>query len=207
LQLVIGRARARPTLKFEGVALAIPFHPLLPRPDRARRLAAEAAVTTIAVAALASLTLGALTAGYDPAARTVSRLAADGAPTAVAMTLVMVLLAGALGAFGAATARPGLVVAGLALLLVAAVPLGGASPMAHRAVALSFVAALLGSVLADARHSRLALVAGGIAGLALVAAAATYVAHQPVGGWERVILAPLLGWIALQAMLALRATA
>jgi hypothetical membrane protein len=174
------------------------------RSDRGARLAAKAAATTIALAAAASVMLGALTPGYNPAARTVSRLAAQGAPTAAAMTVVMVMLGLALAAFGASAARPGLVAAGLALLLVAAIPLGGAAPSTHRVLAITFVVALLATVAADARRSPLALAAACLAALALAAAGATYLAHGPVGGWERLILAPLLGWIAMQAVVALR---
>jgi uncharacterized protein DUF998 len=150
---------------------------------------------------------GAMTPGYDPMSRTVSRLAVPGMPAALAVDLAIALIALTCFAlaFGlareATVARIALVVSGVALVAAAVVHLDPASGLATGAHRVASAVAVLGLTLAPLAYGRLSLAAGIaelgmlVAGLALLATS-----FDAWGAWERLLLAIPLAWMVLIAV-------
>jgi uncharacterized protein DUF998 len=169
------------------------------------------------IAASIVLVAGWVTPGYDPRVRTISRLAEPGFPFAAAVELAIYLVGVASLALAVAL-RPGstlgralLGIAGVALLVAAAIRLDPASAQAtteHRMATTVAMLALAGAPLAFALSLRrrsgweaygrisfafgVAEVAMLLAGLALLATS-----FAAWGVWERCFLALPMGWIVL----------
>jgi Protein of unknown function (DUF998) len=115
-----------------------------------QRLAGALGVVAPPAAAVAVLIAGALTAGYDPLARTISRLAEPGLPAAFLAQLAVAFVGIALVALaivlgpGSRGGRALLGVAGAALLVAAGIPLDPASATATAEHRLATTVALLG---------------------------------------------------------------
>jgi len=174
-----------------------------------RRIPAVLGVVSPPLAVVLVLVAGAITPGYDPATRTVSRLAVPGMPEAwmaeVAIGLIAVsCFALASAQQGSRIARWALVVAGGALIGAALVrldPGSTTSTAAHRIATGVAVLGLTIAPLAAARsYGRMSL---GI-GLAEIAALSLGLALLPTsfsawGLWERGLLMLPLAWIVVMS--------
>lgn len=166
---------------------------------------------------------GALTPGYDPAQKTISRLAEPGLPAATAVGLVIftvgVALLGLAVAAGpkALTGRILLAIAGAGLLLAAAVPLDPASGQAttiHRTATMIAMLALVAAPLAFAPALRrseswrgyapLSFALGALSMVMLLIGFAMLPTTFAVGAWERCLLALSMTWLVLVSARLLR---
>lgn len=158
------------------------------------------------VAAVTVLIAGAMTPGYDPMSRTISRLAVPGISSAAAVDGAIFLIAIACLALsvelgrGAATARAALLLASAGLGAAAIFHLDPASVVAtavHRIVSGVAVVSLAVAPFAVARtYGRISLAAG-LATLAMLVIALGLLAtsFNAWGAWERALLAIPLSWI------------
>ncbi len=169
------------------------------------------AILSPPIAGLIILSAGALTPGYDPVSRTVSRLAVPGMPAASAVDLAILLVA--LSCFAlvavlrppARSCRIALSVSGLALVVTAMVHLDPASPdpsALHRAASgvaeLGLTAAAL---LAPGRYRRFSLAVGlAEAGILLSAPILNATSFQAWGAWQRGLFGLALSWMVLIAV-------
>ena len=172
------------------------------RSARVLRIAAPPiAVVTVLVA-------GAVSPGYDPMLRTVSRLAVPGMPAAAAVDLSIGLIG--LACFGLASGlarrtpvgRIALTVSGVAFLGAAMVHLDPASVGAtamHRLASALAVVGLTVAPLALARAYGPVSFAVGVAELAMLVIGLGLLAtsFDGWGAWERITLAIPLGWMVL----------
>lgn len=193
----------------------ITLHPKLG--DALRRLAGALGVAAPPAAAVAVLIAGSLTPGYDPLVRTISRLAERGAPDAFVIELAITIVGVALISL-AISAGPGshagralLAVAGVGLLVAAAIRLDPASASAtteHRLATTAAMLALTGAPLAFASSLRHRVDWGAYGpvsfafGAAEVAVLLVGLALLPTtfaewGLWERCFLALPMGWMVL----------
>jgi len=177
----------------------------LNRPSRVLGIAAPPiAVVTVLVA-------GAVSPGYDPLLRTVSRLAVPGMPAAAAVDLSIGLIG--LACFGLASGlvrgapvgRVALTVSGLAFLGAAVVHLDPASAGAtamHRLASALAVVGLTVAPLALARAYGPVSFAVGVAELAMLVIGLGLLAtsFDAWGAWERLLLAIPLAWMVLIAV-------
>lgn len=157
------------------------------------------------LAAALVLAAGWMTPGYDPLARTISRLAEPGRPAALAVELAISMVGVALLALAVVT-RPGwrggralLAVAGVALLVAAAIrldPASGSATTVHRVATTVAMVALAAAPFAFASYGRTSLAFGvaevGMLLLGLVLLPTTFSAW---GAWERCFLALPMSWM------------
>ena len=163
------------------------------------------------IAVVTVLVAGAVSPGYDPLLRTVSRLAVPGMPAAAAVDLSIGLIG--LACFGLASGlvrgapvgRVALTVSGLALLAAAVVHLDPASAGAtamHRLASALAVVGLTVAPLALARAYGPVSFAVGVAELAMLVIGLGLLAtsFDAWGAWERLLLAIPLAWMVLMAV-------
>lgn len=160
-----------------------------------RRLCREIGTFAPPVAAATMLIAGAVTPGYDPVARTVSRLAVPGARAAIAADAAIALagLACLAVAFQIRGARAALVLAGAGFFAAAVIhldPASGVATWSHRAASGVAVLGLTAAPLAVWRRYGRLLLALGIAEVATLALALVLLAtpFNAWGAWERVLL-------------------
>ncbi len=148
--------------------------------------------------------LGARSEGYDPTRQAISRLAAVGASTRWGMTVALVALGAGMILFGVALrpcrAWPLAVVNGLAVLAVAALPLGDGYDTGHGVAAAAGYVTLAALPLAVADGRRLSLVTGLACGICLLAS----VLVTRDGLLQRVGLTMGHGWVVAAAVSLLR---
>ena len=163
------------------------------------------------IAVVTVLVAGAVSPGYDPLLRTVSRLAVPGMPAAAAVDLSIGLIG--LACFGLASGlvrgapvgRVALTVSGLAFLAAAVVHLDPASAGAtamHRLASALAVVGLTVAPLALARAYGPVSFAVGVAELAMLVIGLGLLAtsFDGWGAWERLLLAIPLAWMVLMAV-------
>ena len=163
------------------------------------------------IAVVTVLVAGAVSPGYDPLLRTVSRLAVPGMPAAAAVDLSIGLIG--LACFGLASGlvrgapvgRVALTVSGLAFLGAAVVHLDPASAGAtamHRLASALAVVGLTVAPLALARAYGPVSFAVGVAELAMLVIGLGLLAtsFDGWGAWERLLLAIPLAWMVLMAV-------
>jgi hypothetical protein len=175
------------------------------------RLYGWTAVASPPIAVALVLLAQAMTPGYDPLQRTVSRLATPGMPAAELVGMAMVLVALACFALalglerGRTSARAVLAVAGTAFVVAAAIhldPASGSATSAHRVASGIAVLGLTVAPLALARDYGVLCLVVGTAEAAMLAAAAVLLAtpFTAWGAWERAFLAIALTWMVLIAL-------
>lgn len=157
------------------------------------------------LAAVLVLAAGWMTPGYDPFVRTVSRLAEPGLPGAFAVELAISMVGAALLALAVVT-RPGwrggralLALAGVALLVAAAIrldPASGSATVVHRLATAFAMVAVAAASFAFASYGRISLAFGvaevGVLLLGLILLPTTFSAW---GAWERCFLALPMSWM------------
>jgi hypothetical protein len=178
------------------------------------RIAGALGVIAPPVAAILVLAGGWMTPGYDPLARTISRLAEPGLPAAfaveVAISLVgvaLLILAVATGP-GSRVGRSLLVVAGVGLLVAAAIRLDPASATAtteHRVATTFAMLALAGAPLVF-RYGWISFAFGAAeVGMLFVGLALLPTTFADWGAWERCFLALPMAWMVVISARLLRA--
>ena len=179
--------------------------------ERLNRSARVLGIAAPPIAVVTVLVAGAVSPGYDPLLRTVSRLAVPGMPAAAAVDLSIGLIG--LACFGLASGlvrgapvgRVALTVSGLALLAAAVVHLDPASAGAtamHRLASALAVVGLTVAPLALARAYGPVSFAVGVAELAMLVIGLGLLAtsFDAWGAWERLLLAIPLAWMVLMAV-------
>jgi hypothetical protein len=169
-----------------------------------RRICAWFGVVSPPLAVVLVLVAGAITPGYDPATRTVSRLAVPGMPEAWMAEVAIGLIA--VSCFALASAQQGsrisrwaLVVAGGALIGAALVrldPASTTSTAAHRiATGLAIVSLTIAPLAAARSYGRVSLGIGLAEIAALSVGALLPTSFSAWGLWERCLLVLPLAWI------------
>jgi len=179
--------------------------------ERLNRSARVLGIAAPPIAVVTVLVAGAVSPGYDPLLRTVSRLAVPGMPAAAAVDLSIGLIG--LACFGLASGlvrgapvgRIALTVSGLAFLGAAMVHLDPASVGAtamHRLASALAVVGLTVAPLALARAYGPVSFAVGVAELAMLVIGLGLLAtsFDGWGAWERLLLAIPLAWMVLMAV-------
>ena len=179
--------------------------------ERLNRSARVLGIAAPPIAVVTVLVAGAVSPGYDPLSRTVSRLAVPGMPAAAAVDLSIGLIG--LACFGLASGlvrgapvgRIALTVSGLAFLGAAMVHLDPASAGAtamHRLASALAVVGLTVAPLALARAYGPVSFAVGVAELAMLVIGLGLLAtsFDGWGAWERLLLAIPLAWMVLMAV-------
>ena len=179
--------------------------------ERLNRSARVLGIAAPPIAVVTVLVAGAVSPGYDPLLRTVSRLAVPGMPAAAAVDLSIGLIG--LACFGLASGlvrgapvgRVALTVSGLAFLAAAVVHLDPASAGAtamHRLASALAVVGLTVAPLALARAYGPVSFAVGVAELAMLVIGLGLLAtsFDAWGAWERLLLAIPLAWMVLMAV-------
>ncbi|TMF27038.1 MAG: DUF998 domain-containing protein [Chloroflexi bacterium] len=179
--------------------------------ERLNRSARVLGIAAPPIAVVTVLVAGAVSPGYDPLLRTVSRLAVPGMPAAAAVDLSIGLIG--LACFGLASGlvrgapvgRVALTVSGLAFLGAAVVHLDPASAGAtamHRLASALAVVGLTVAPLALARAYGPVSFAVGVAELAMLVIGLGLLAtsFDGWGAWERLLLAIPLAWMVLMAV-------
>src|SRR2546428_7132180 len=179
-----------------------------------KRLAGSMVIGATASASVLVLAAGAMTPGYDPANRTISRLAERGGPTASAAELALVLaglaLIGLAFALGprAQFGRLLLAGAGVLLLVAAGIPLdqgSAAASNAHRLATALSILALTCAPFALARAYGPILFWLGAAEVAVLLLGLLLLPTTfAVGAWERCLLALSMAWMVLLSARLLR---
>ncbi len=175
-----------------------------------RRTLAGLAMAAPPLAAIVVLLAGAVTPGYNPVNRTISRLAVPDAPAALAVDLAIWMVAFSCFALAFALVgqstlcRVALTVAGCALIATALIHLGRTTTLlttAHRLSSGLAVVALTAAALAlSGPYQRVSRAVGAIE-MALLASG-TVLLLTPFdawGAWQRVVLAVALGWVVFVA--------
>lgn len=168
------------------------------------------AIVSPPIAALTVVVAGALTPGYDPVARTISRLATPGMPfaqpvdAAICLVACSCLATAAALERGALAGRLALVLAGCAFVATAIIHLDPTSTQAtllHRIASGVAVAGLtVGQLVLARTYGRISLLVG-LAEVAMLAIALVLLAlpFEAWGSWERALLALALAWIVFTA--------
>jgi hypothetical membrane protein len=188
-----------------------------------RRLSGVLGITAPIVATVAVVWGGLVTPGYDPTQKTISRLAEPGLPAAPAVGLAIFMVGVALLGLAltmgpkATAGRMLLGIAGVALLIAAAIPLDPASALGttiHRSATTIAMFAIVAALLSFAPSLRtrdgwrgyglisFALGASSI-GMLLIGLAMLATTFA-VGAWERCFLALPMAWMVLVSARLLR---